>query len=106
MTFAEVREAVGKIWGTTTTIGLGLGAAALPVLQNVDPQLVTDHPSIRVGIFGVGVGVAVLRVVAPPPPSVPIHLADAVNIDGNAVTIVKDAGVPAHIVDKAPGEKM
>jgi hypothetical protein len=107
MDFARVRETVGKVWGQTTTLALAVGGAALPVLQSADPSFVQDHPVVKTTVVVVGVGVAVLRVVAPPPPSVPIHIDDAVTVDHDAgtVTVTKPAAIPAGIVTKAAGEQ-
>lgn len=108
MSIARIREAVGKLWGMTTTMVLSIGVAVLPILQGLDQDFVHAHPALMWTIIVLGIVVAVARIVAPPPPSVPIHIDDAVEVDQAAgvVTIAKATAIPAGVVSKLPGEKM
>lgn len=107
MILARIREAVGKLWGATTTLVLSIGVAILPLMQGIDPDVVHAHPALMWTILILGIVVTVLRVIAPPPPSVPIHIDDRVEIDhdANTVTVTKAAAIPVDVVTKAAGEK-
>jgi hypothetical protein len=107
MNWARVREAIGRLWGATTTLVLSIGVAVLPILQGIDPDVVHAHPALMWAILLLGVGVTVLRVIAPPPPAVPIHIDDAVEVDHltGTVTVTKATAIPAGVVNKAAGEK-
>lgn len=108
MSWSRIRESLGKIWGATTTLILSIGVAVLPILQGLDPDFVHAHPALMWGILILGIAVAALRVIAPPPPSVPIHIDDQVEVDRAAgtVTVTKAASMPADVVTKAAGEKV
>ncbi len=104
--FARIREKISRLWGATTTLILALAVAVLPILQGLDPDFVHAHPTLMWAMLILGVVSAVARVFAPPPPSVAIHTADAVDVDHltGTVTIVKAAPIPADVVSKAAGE--
>jgi len=82
--------------------------AILPVLQAIDPTIIASVPWLKWAMILVSLAVVVLRVVAPPPPSVPIKAADAVVVDPvlNTVTIAKATDMPGDVVTKAIGEKV
>lgn len=98
-----VREFVGNLWGKATTLSLGIGVAVLAV--PLPPNLAVPD-WLRWGLFGVAVGVSVLRQVAPPPPSVSIQTNDHVDVSpsGKTVTIIKADGVPDNVTSKTAGE--
>lgn len=106
MNWARIREAIGKLWGATTTLVLSVGVAVLPILQGLDQDFVHAHPFLMWTVIILGAAVAVLRVVAPPPPSVPIHIDDEVEVDhaSGTVTVTKATAIPAGVVTKAAGE--
>lgn len=99
---ATVRHFVGSLWGKATTLSLGIGAAVMAVPL---PTNIAVPDQLRWALFGVAVAVAVLRQVAPPPPSVSIQTEDhvAVSSSGNSVTITKPDGVPDNVTSKAAG---
>lgn len=107
MSLARIKESIGKVWGATTTLVLSLGVAVLPILQGLDPDFVHAHPALMWGILILGIAVAALRVIAPPPPAVPIHIDDAVDVDHltGTVTIAKAEPIPADVVSKPAGVK-
>jgi hypothetical protein len=103
----RIREAVGRVWGASTTYVLAFSVAVLPVLQGIDPDLMVQFPAIKWAIAVIGLAAAVARVLAPPPPSVKIRAEDAVMVDREAgvVTIAKGSGkLPDQVADKAAGE--
>lgn len=105
MNWPRIQEAVGRVWGTTTTLVLAISVAVLPVLDGIDQQFVQAHPQIKTAAVILGLVAAVARVLAPPPPSVPIHIDDAVHVDRDAgtVTVVKATDIPSNVVTKAAG---
>lgn len=107
MSLVRIREAVGRIWGQATTMLLALAIAVQPVLQALDPTIAQRVPWLPWVLLGLAVGIPVLRILAPPPPSVPIHIDDQVVVqDDKTVTITKATAVPAGITDKVAGQPM
>lgn len=106
--YETIKEWVSGLWGKTSTLLLAIGVAILPVLQTIDPAMLDSMPWLRTLIIVTGLLVAVLRVLAPPPPSVPIKTEDAVIADhaNGTITIAKAGAIPANITDKPAGEKM
>jgi hypothetical protein len=104
----KIRESVGRLWGATTTLVLAISVAVLPILQGLDPEFVHAHPAIMWATMLLGIISAAARVIAPPPPSVPIHTGDAVDVDRvmGTVMVTKAAEIPASVVSKAAGEKV
>ena len=104
---SRIADWIGNIWGRASTILLAIGMAILPILQGIDRNFTSEHPTITWLIIVIGVMVAVLRVIAPPPPTVPIKRGDAVAVDHDAGTIVvtKAEPIPATLMSKLPGEK-
>lgn len=109
MTWARFRESVGKMWGATTTFLLTAGVAVQPILQEIDPTIVKDAPWLKWVLLGSGLAMALLRAFAPPPPSVPIHIDDDVEVDHElgtvTVTKAKIDSIPADVVSKAAGDR-
>lgn len=62
---AKIRAVVGNLWGATSTIVLSVGVAVMAFAAE-NPQAIT--PEIKRGLFWLGLAVAILRAVAPPPP--------------------------------------
>lgn len=108
MIWARIRESIGKIWGATTTLLLAAGAAIDPILQGIDPAILQSAPWLKWVVFGLAIAMALLRVFAPPPPALPIHIDDQVEVDHAAgtVTVTKATAMPANVVTKAAGEKV
>lgn len=106
MNWARIREKIGRLWGATTTFVLAISVAVLPVLQGLDQDFVHGHPVLMWAMVVLGVTAALARVLAPPPPSVPIHIDDQVDVDRQMgmVTITKAAHIPANVVSKEAGE--
>jgi hypothetical protein len=104
---SRIADWIGNIWGRASTILLAVGMAILPILQGIDRSFTSEHPVITWAIIIIGVTVAVLRVIAPPPPAVPIKRGDAVSVDHDAGTIVvtKSEPIPATLMNKLPGQK-
>ena len=104
MIWAHIKEWLGDLWGMSTTLVLALLIPAVPALQAVDPELLPNWAKLTIAMAGVAV--AVLRVVAPPPPTVSIKTNDHVDVNpsGTVVTIVKADGVPSDVQTKAAGE--
>jgi hypothetical protein len=104
----KAREFIGDLWGYVTTQGLVLLAGIQAALIQADPRLLTGNIWIPRIILGISIVVLVLRQFAPPAPSVAIKRGDTVAVDREvgAVAIVKAEGVPAALVDKAPGQTL
>lgn len=103
--FEQIKDFIANLWGKTSTLLLAIGVAILPVLQTIDPTMLESMPWLRTLVIVVGVGVAVLRVIAPPPPAVTIKKDDAVSVmSDQTVVITKAEGLPAKIVDQDPGK--
>lgn len=107
MTWARFREGIGRVWGATTTFLLTAGMTVQPLLEQVDPTIAKDLPWLKWVLLGLGVGTALLRAFAPPPPSIPIHIDDDVEVDHNfgTVTVTKAGAIPANVVSKAAGDR-
>lgn len=103
----RVRQALGRIWGREMTMLLAIGNSIVPIVHGLSPDLLQDH-SVLWGIVAFDVVIAVLRVVAPPPPAVSIHIDDEVSVDHDTGTVMvtKASGVPAGIADKPAGATM
>ena len=101
---ADLRAAIGRLWGATTTHLLAFLIMIQPILQGVDPTLLT--PTMRYAILGVAIAAVFLRVFCPPPPHVTVETADAMHVDHDAgiITIAKEAPIPSSMVSKAAGE--
>lgn len=69
--FTDIRAAVGRLWGATTTILISLGGALMAVKADPDlapfvAQMTTSYPWSTKAIGAVCLGAAVLRMIAPP----------------------------------------
>lgn len=109
MSLARIKEVIGDLWGRVSTLLLTLGIAVLPALQMIDPTMLADNPWLKYVVIGISVLVAALRVIAPPPPSVPIKPDDSVVVDHatNTVTVTKAEPMPgAAAAAKLAGEKV
>lgn len=104
----SIKDFIGNLWGATTTQGLALLVMVQPILMAVDPSLLRDAPWLRWTIFGVSIGIVVLRFLAPPPPSVVIKKADEVIVDKReqTVTVIKAEPIKNTVQNKLPGEKV
>lgn len=105
----RIREAIGAIWGRLSTLILAASTAVMAIgnAPEVAP-LFNSIPNLRVYVAIAAAIVIFGRFWAPPPPAVTIKRDDAVSVDreSGTVTITKAAEIPAHITDKAPGEKL
>lgn len=103
MSWARIRESIGKVWGATTTLVLSLSVAVLPVLQGLDPDFVKAHPALMWASMIIGIVATVMRVIAPPPPHVTIHADDHVTVDHDTqtVTVAKVAPISAAVEARA-----
>lgn len=106
--FKKFRETLGRVWGKTTTLVLALSVSVLPVLQGIDPDFVKAHPSFTWAMVILGIGAAVARAFAPPPPALAIHSDDVVEVDHSAgtVTVTKSSPIPEEIALRADVEKI
>lgn len=84
---AQTRRFIGSLWGHTTTQLLALLVAVQPVIGATDPTLISSVGWLRWMPLGIACGIAVLRVVCPPPPSIPVQPEDRVHIDADNGTI-------------------
>lgn len=61
MTVTDIRTAIGRVWGATTTIALSVGVAVLGYAAE-HPEVLT--PEVKRGLFWLGLAVAILRAVS------------------------------------------
>ena len=100
----HIKAWVADLWGMTTTMVLAILVAAVPALNAIDAALLPAWAKLCIALAGVGV--AVLRVVAPPPPAIPVKQADSMVVDHaqGTITISKAEDIPATTVSKLAGE--
>jgi hypothetical protein len=105
--FPRLADFIGNLWGRASTVLLAVGLAVLPILQGIDRDFVREHPAVTWAIIVLGVLVAVLRVVAPPPTQIVVRRGDAMEVDHDTGTIVvtKADPIPPTLLSKLPGDK-
>lgn len=102
--WARIKEWIADLWGMTTTMMLAILVAAVPALNAIDGALLPAWAKLTIALAGAAV--AVLRVIAPPPPAITVKKDDGmmVNHAAGTITIVKAEDIPAETINKAPGE--
>lgn len=87
---AAARRWIGGLWGHTTTQLINALIGIQAALAEY-PALVASNQYLVFAPLGIAVAVAILRVLCPPPPSIPVHPEDTVENDAtnNQIIITK-----------------
>lgn len=98
-----LKERLGQVWGKTTTVLQGLCIGLMGIMTDPGAQaFVAMFPWAPKVIAGVGFASVVLRIVAPPAPSVSIQPGSRATVmDDNTIAIETPDPLPSAVVEAA-----